>query len=303
MNLKKIFEVKSNRAHIKITILGVSLSFIKKEMRMYRRQLEQYKKNNVDITKLPKAEGYVRDLQLANLSILKWFDDFCKNNNLEYFLFAGSALGQVRHKGTIPWDDDVDVAMLRDDYNKVLDILREDSDFPFYAELFVIEKTGDSIIKIKHRKSDKFYVDVFALDFTGKNISLEEQKSFTEEIRETRNKIIENKKGSIVDDLLNIRNKYIDFAAERKGSDILLGVEWGHAEPNWFIRYDTVYPIKDVIFEDYTFKSMARPEQYLSDYYGNYMDYPKKMSNGHLMFEKISDKDKEVMEELKGLLK
>lgn len=300
--LKQIFELEDNRAHIKLTILGISLSFLKKEMVMYRRKLEQYKKNKVDITKLPRAEGWVRDIQLANLGIMKWFDKFCKDNKLEYFLFAGSALGQVRHKGIIPWDDDIDVAMLRNDYNKVLDLLRKDSGYPLYAELFVSKITGDSIIKIKHRKSDKFFVDIFALDFTGKNISFEKQKAYTEEIKETRARIKENIKESHLADLLNIRSKYIDFEAEKKGTDILLGVEWGHAEPNWFLKYDTVYPIKDVIFEDLILKSMAKPEQYLSDYYGNYMDYPKVMPKGHSMFEKTNDEDKEVIEELKGLL-
>ena len=303
---KKIFSIEEKKkTHNKVTILGLSFSYQKRELVKSRKKLKfyDYKKEKMDITKLPKAEGLLRDIQLANLGILKWFDKFCKDNQLEYFLFAGSALGQVRHKGIIPWDDDIDLGMLRDDYEKVLVLLDKDKDYPVYAEHFSGQNNDGFIIKIKHRKSDKFFVDIFALDYTGKSISIEEQKAFTKEIKENRKQISKLKKESKLDDLLNMRDKYIDYNAQQENTDILLGVEWGHSEPNWFLRYDTVYPIKDVVFEDITFKSMAKPEQYLSDYYGNYMDYPKNITFGHSMFDKFEDEDYEVMNELKGLLK
>jgi len=66
----------------------------------------------------------LRKLQLFELKILKDFDALCKKNNLAYFLFFGCGIGALRHGGFIPWDDDIDVIMLRQDYNRFLQIAK-----------------------------------------------------------------------------------------------------------------------------------------------------------------------------------
>lgn len=58
--------------------------------------------------------------QKLSLNILENYIQFCEENNLNYFLIGGSLLGAIRHKGFIPWDDDVDVGMPRKDYNQFL---------------------------------------------------------------------------------------------------------------------------------------------------------------------------------------
>lgn len=60
----------------------------------------------------------LRQLQLTLLEILRVFDTFCRSNDIKYSLYAGSLLGAVRHHGFIPWDDDLDVCMSREEYSR-----------------------------------------------------------------------------------------------------------------------------------------------------------------------------------------
>lgn len=64
----------------------------------------------------------LRKCQLANTEVLKRFIEVCKKHNLKYYAYGGTLLGAVRENGCIPWDDDIDVAMFRYDFNKFLDV-------------------------------------------------------------------------------------------------------------------------------------------------------------------------------------
>ena len=67
----------------------------------------------------------------VQLDILNLIDQVCSKNDLQYSLYAGTLLGAVRHKGFIPWDDDLDICMPREDYEKFLKIWK-DEDHPGY---------------------------------------------------------------------------------------------------------------------------------------------------------------------------
>ncbi len=70
----------------------------------------------------------LRKWQMRLLEILVYFRDFCKEHNLRFYLSAGTCLGAIRHKGFIPWDDDLDVQMPRPDYDKLIEIWNKEAD-------------------------------------------------------------------------------------------------------------------------------------------------------------------------------
>ncbi len=70
----------------------------------------------------------LRHLQLVILSIMKDVDELCRKNDIEYYLLGGSAIGAIRHKGFIPWDDDLDIMMTPKNYNRFIAVCRKQLD-------------------------------------------------------------------------------------------------------------------------------------------------------------------------------
>ena len=125
--LEKIFSQKTyNDTHNIVTILGIKIKYPKSSIKKALQEQSFYKlaKKNTDITQLPPAEGFIRKVQLANLELLKEMDYVCKQNKLTYWIDFGTLLGAVRHKGFIPWDDDIDLGMPRMDYNKLIEAFK-----------------------------------------------------------------------------------------------------------------------------------------------------------------------------------
>ena len=80
------------------------------------------------------ADFDLRKLQLIELDILLEIDRICKKHGIEYFLIAGTLLGAVRHKGFIPWDDDIDIAMPIDDYKKFCRVCKKEMHEPYFLQ-------------------------------------------------------------------------------------------------------------------------------------------------------------------------
>ena len=78
----------------------------------------------------------LEQLHQAELNMLKDFMELCDRNGIEYFAIAGTAIGAVRHQGFIPWDDDIDIALLREDYHRFVRAMKKDKVFSEKYELW-----------------------------------------------------------------------------------------------------------------------------------------------------------------------
>ena len=118
----------------------------------------------------------IRPLQLHILGNLVAFDKVCQEHNLRYYLIAGTMLGAVRHKGFIPWDDDIDVGMPRKDYDQLMAHASEWMPEPYEVVAFETDATypfpfakmqdaGTTLIERMHLKYlGGVYIDIFPLD-------------------------------------------------------------------------------------------------------------------------------------------
>ncbi len=84
--------------------------------------------------KLGVYEGRLEMIKAAEMELLKIVDDICRRHQIQYFLAGGSTLGAVRHNNVIPWDDDIDIGMLREDYEKFRRIVPEELPEPLLYE-------------------------------------------------------------------------------------------------------------------------------------------------------------------------
>ena len=120
-------------------------------------------------------EMTINDVKRCAVDILVYIDKICKENNIRYYLCAGTLLGAVRHHGFIPWDDDIDIMMPREEYERLLSIWPADTDYFFLTHKntknfpYAFGKVVDSrTIKIEPlRKSSQIIgvdVDVFPID-------------------------------------------------------------------------------------------------------------------------------------------
>lgn len=109
------------------------------------------------------------------LSILKNVADFCEKNQLRYSLAFGTMIGAIRHKGFIPWDDDIDIMMPREDYEKFLDgyqseyysiaEYRKDKSYPFpFAKVFD-KRTTIFLLDRNIKRRYGLFIDIFPVDF------------------------------------------------------------------------------------------------------------------------------------------
>lgn len=123
------------------------------------------------------SDAQIRKMHNVQLTMLIEFDRICRKHNIKYILDGGSLLGAIRHKGFIPWDDDIDIRMLRGEYEKFCEVSNElsqdmtfqnyelDKGYPWmYAK---IRMNGTKAVKIGQDKLDMhsgIFIDIFPCD-------------------------------------------------------------------------------------------------------------------------------------------
>lgn len=131
-------------------------------------------------------EATLKKVQQTEMEILRDFIKVCDENNLTWFGDAGSGIGAIRHKGFIPWDDDIDVMLPRKDFDKMMEVIKRDysdkysianvetmKNYPLMTTRIMMKGTTFIEEPLKNIKCDLgIFLDVYPLD----NISDDEEE-------------------------------------------------------------------------------------------------------------------------------
>ncbi len=270
---------------------------------------EQIVNHNDMIQDTKKEEETVKKIQKELLPLLYEIKRLCTKNNIPYFLCAGSALGAVRHKGFIPWDDDLDVGMLRSDYERFMEIADDELSEGFL--LIAEERTPDyyvchskifrnhtaSVVRANShlRIHHGFYLDIFPFDVIPENA--EQQDEFYWEQKNIRSYYTSMKKRKqytgrnpikelIVNNKYYIRNLHSSKKICEKVHNIMS--RYNCEDPRYiadlcapynkklFYKYEDIFPTVEMEFEGDTYPVPGNYNTYLKTMYGDYMKLPPK---------------------------
>ena len=238
----------------------------------------------------------IRAVQLRLLKILECFDTLCKRHDIPYWLESGTLLGAVRHKGFIPWDDDVDVGIRVEDAERFLEVAKSSiGEFP--PETF-----------LQSRETDKSYfhgsprlVDTGSVGYRSKifmGCRYEYKTSPFMDVFSFRRYPYPNelmlKKSKIVSVLLKpvrvfsgrLYYRYFEAIMKKIGSES--GDYYGYATLRSVTAapYACFFPLSEVEFEGRLFTAPRDPHEYLRNWYGeNYMQLPpEEKRNPHFLW-------------------
>ena len=251
----------------------------------------------------------LREIQLSSLEILKYIDKICRKEGLKYYLAYGTLIGAVRHKGFIPWDDDIDIWMPREDYEKLAEycikndiggyrlFTKDDKDYPYiiprfsdtryrmapknekecgmgtFVDIYLLENLGDDYKRIcKNKKKNIHYASLYFLS-TRKKFEIGHTKGILRRILKIPAYVFAKMVG----------RKYFGKRIEtfrRKAisnGDKYMGVLiWGtHIHKDIFEQKLFKDGIR-IKFEDSEFLAPVEYKTVLGQIYGDYMKIPKK---------------------------
>ncbi|MBA2562948.1 MAG: LicD family protein [Chitinophagaceae bacterium] len=241
-------------------------------------------------------EGSVlRRAQMKMLEMLDVFDGICRKHNINYWLVCGTLLGARRHGGFIPWDDDLDVAVLKTDYKKLLSILKEElpeifklqareTDKKYYHYYARIRDTKSRFYRNKGRADYFEYKGIFIDIFFIEPVPSMEFKKIIDKfllsgIHFARAKSLYLKIKyaimfcflPIIHFIIKLSRFYYKYISNSKAYAYAYG-----CYP--YIKYNMEYffPVSEILFEGKKYKAPHDIDKYLTDNFGlDFMDIPK----------------------------
>ena len=246
----------------------------------------------------------VEELRRIQLDILKHIDEFCQEYGLTYFISGGTLIGAVRHKGFIPWDDDIDIMMKREDYDKLMKLypVKDKSCYKLYSyEIdknfpYPYAKMDDSRTFFDEEITDSYKmgvnIDIFPIDTISDDVNI--QKAVVNKnkrwIQLMTLKRVPIKRGrslvkNIVLSLSHLVTTFIPYSyivsriiknaisAKCENSSHQGCLVWGYGLKEIISRSALADSIR-LPFEDCTFSAPKGYDTYLKALFGNYMELP-----------------------------
>ena len=235
----------------------------------------------------------LRQHQLRMLEMLKYIDDVCGKYDIKYWLCSGTLLGAVRHGGFIPWDDDLDIEMLRDDYKKFVKVVAMEgnnryvlqthqTDFNYFAPYGKLRDLRSCIKEDStndlYYKFHGAYIDVFIMEPSSFLILHKISNKLQDVLLFKANGLLKNKFiRRCYFSLMCILLHNILFPVLQTLSALNAKGQLRHTMGSCFTkpRYnDDIFPLKDIEFEGSKFPVPGNTHSYLSKIYGDYMVIP-----------------------------
>lgn len=246
--------------------------------------LEQLIKNIVRVDTVPPATGNLALIQKASASILSKFADVANRNNVNWWLDAGTLLGHMRHNGFVPWDDDVDIVVPRDDYEKLPELLSRE----FCSDGFFFTSSEHTRL---YYKDLYVWVDVFPMDigYSEELLVGEEYDHFVATLSEIKTHIIydqakrKRREPPVPEECIAYckEQRDLNLVKERHPKGFLFfGVETRVANKKLY-KHDWIYPLRSAEFLGIDVRIPNDADRYLRATYGDWQAWPKNFRAVH----------------------
>lgn len=275
---------------------------LKHEMWRYSRlyqQLSFYRsavENDIDFASarnsvfksLPKAVGAQRRLQMMECYLLSQLQRICAENGLQYWVSDGTLLGAVRHDGFVPWDDDMDVSMPREDFERLRFILSSSDTFQIVDYYCLSQRQFFSKISkfVDISSGTNVFIDVFPYDFydvpSVQEVRAKYWKCRSELADDLENLIPKLKYrycDCMVDDLNDkaaldeVFQRHVE-KLDTQGKWMGWSIEIWDSEARAGFPTDFILPCAEHVFEELVVNVPRKPDECLQQVYGEYMLFP-----------------------------
>ena len=293
-------------SHDTFRIFGCRIAILKREIKEKRAELSQFYHSFSSPMEIPAAEGNLRLIQRASAKFLNRFDRFCKENSITYFLDCGALLGSVRHGGFIPWDDDIDIGMMRQEYDKLYALCKSGAGKEHGFELvFESNRRNKCLPKIQSVESKNIFIDIFPYDYHFEKIeSLSKKLAFSRKlnrVRKIRSLFPVYDTDKLRERLKYVTEKYLLNGRRRRENEevsLFLSIDFPHKWKNKVYDWDMIFPLSEIIFEGMSFPAPNKPAAILANIYGDYMKIPHDSYPRHVDYINIGDREKDYLTKL-----